>query len=104
MRVERKVLVLLMDNYRILSWNVRGLNSTNKQDAILDICSINKVGVGALLETKMRGNKVTDLMTHNLQIGIFIPAQQLKVEYYSFGGKFLYKLLFLKNLTSMCTV
>lgn len=64
MRVERKVLVLLMDNYRILSWNVRGLNSTNKQDAILDICSTNKVGVGALLETKMRGNKVNDLMTH----------------------------------------
>ncbi|XP_062086128.1 uncharacterized protein LOC133792235 [Humulus lupulus] len=31
-----------------------------------DICRSNKVGVGALLETKMRGNKVTELMTHKL--------------------------------------
>ncbi|XP_062099732.1 uncharacterized protein LOC133805568 [Humulus lupulus] len=29
-----------------------------------DICGRNKVGVGALLETKMRGNKVVELMAH----------------------------------------
>ncbi|XP_062089567.1 uncharacterized protein LOC133796101 [Humulus lupulus] len=33
---------------------------------VLDICSRNKIGVGGLLETKMRGNKIVEFMEHKL--------------------------------------
>ncbi|XP_062109524.1 uncharacterized protein LOC133820993 [Humulus lupulus] len=46
------------------NWNLRGLNGPKKQAAVLNICSKNKVGVGALLETKMRGSKVTEMMVN----------------------------------------
>ncbi|XP_062085834.1 uncharacterized protein LOC133791942 [Humulus lupulus] len=53
-----------MDNCNILSWNLRGLNGPKKQTVVLDICGRNKVGVGTLLETKMKGNKVKELMVN----------------------------------------
>ncbi|XP_062099266.1 uncharacterized protein LOC133805147 [Humulus lupulus] len=61
------MLALLMDNCNILSWNIRGLNGSKKQTDVLDICRRNKVGVGALLETKMRGNKVMELMANKFR-------------------------------------
>ncbi|XP_030504973.2 uncharacterized protein LOC115719941 [Cannabis sativa] len=39
-----------------------GVNNREKQDAVLDFCNINKVGVGALVETKLRGKKVKEMM------------------------------------------
>ncbi|XP_062114106.1 uncharacterized protein LOC133825135 [Humulus lupulus] len=51
-----------MDNNNTLSWNVRGLNSKNKQQVILDVCGNNKVGIGALIETKLKGDRIRDLM------------------------------------------
>ncbi|XP_062085957.1 uncharacterized protein LOC133792067 [Humulus lupulus] len=55
-----------MDNCNILSWNLRGLNSSNKHNAVIDLCSRNKIGVGGFLETKMKGNKVLEFMEHKL--------------------------------------
>uniref|UniRef100_A0A803P6B1 Uncharacterized protein n=1 Tax=Cannabis sativa TaxID=3483 RepID=A0A803P6B1_CANSA len=43
------------DNCNILRWNVRGLNSNKKQEAMINVCRIRRIGFGALLETKMRG-------------------------------------------------
>ncbi|XP_062103545.1 uncharacterized protein LOC133814624 [Humulus lupulus] len=51
-----------MDNCNILSWNVRGLNGSNKHSPVSDLCSSNKIGVGGILETKMKGNKISRLM------------------------------------------
>ncbi|XP_062093552.1 uncharacterized protein LOC133799565 [Humulus lupulus] len=56
-----------MDNCNILSWNIRGLNSPKKHIAVLDICRKNKVGVGAILETKMKGIRVQELMTNEFR-------------------------------------
>ncbi|XP_062094183.1 uncharacterized protein LOC133800246 [Humulus lupulus] len=44
------------------SWNVRGLNHKGKQESMLEFCNVNKIGVGGLLETKLKGNKVQELM------------------------------------------
>ncbi|XP_062114287.1 uncharacterized protein LOC133825346 [Humulus lupulus] len=38
------------------------MNKVNKQKIILDVCRLNKVGLGALLETKIRGVKVKEVM------------------------------------------
>lgn len=43
---------------RILSWNVRGLNSPNKQQAIKSYCNNIHCGFIALLETKVRQQNV----------------------------------------------
>ncbi|XP_062103573.1 uncharacterized protein LOC133814656 [Humulus lupulus] len=51
-----------MDSCNIGSWNVRGLNNKDKQDSVLEFCNVNKIGVGGLLETKLKGNKVQELM------------------------------------------
>uniref|UniRef100_A0A803PK94 Endonuclease/exonuclease/phosphatase domain-containing protein n=1 Tax=Cannabis sativa TaxID=3483 RepID=A0A803PK94_CANSA len=51
----------------IISWNVRGLNSINKQEAMMDVCRIREVGVGALLETKMRGNNVQEMVANKFR-------------------------------------
>ncbi|XP_062114372.1 uncharacterized protein LOC133825450 [Humulus lupulus] len=51
-----------MEGCNILSWNVRGLNKRNKQRSLLDFCRINKIGLGDFLETKLRGNKIEDMM------------------------------------------
>ncbi|XP_062103007.1 uncharacterized protein LOC133813999 [Humulus lupulus] len=44
--------------------NVRGLNGSIKHSPVSDLCSINKIGVGGLLETKMKGNKIIRFMDH----------------------------------------
>ncbi|XP_062104168.1 uncharacterized protein LOC133815329 [Humulus lupulus] len=59
-------LVFPMDNCNLLSWNLRGLNKTNKHIVVLDSFSRNKIGVGGLLETKMRGNKIVEFMENKL--------------------------------------
>ncbi|XP_062100619.1 uncharacterized protein LOC133806546 [Humulus lupulus] len=51
-----------MDSINIMSWNVRGMNKVNKQKSILDVCRLNKVRIGALLETKIKGDKLKDVM------------------------------------------
>ncbi|XP_062099879.1 uncharacterized protein LOC133805734 [Humulus lupulus] len=48
-----------MDSSNILSWNVRGLNGVNKHSSVSDICKSNRIGVGGLLETKMKGSKIS---------------------------------------------
>ncbi|XP_062075282.1 uncharacterized protein LOC133779324 [Humulus lupulus] len=51
-----------MEEYNILSWNVRGLNKREKQRSLHAFCSLNKIGIGAFLETKLRGNKLEEKM------------------------------------------
>ncbi|XP_062113724.1 uncharacterized protein LOC133824761 [Humulus lupulus] len=51
-----------MDCINIMSWNVRGMNKVNKQKIILDECTLNKVGLVAFLETKIRGVKLKEVM------------------------------------------
>ncbi|XP_062104358.1 uncharacterized protein LOC133815544 [Humulus lupulus] len=53
-----------MDNCNIASWNVRGVNDKNKQNSVLEFCSLNKIGVGALLETKLKDNKIKEMMVN----------------------------------------
>ncbi|XP_062113347.1 uncharacterized protein LOC133824478 [Humulus lupulus] len=50
-----------------MSWNVRGINKKNKQMSILDVCRVNKIGIGALLETKIKGDKLKDVMETSFQ-------------------------------------
>ncbi|XP_062104365.1 uncharacterized protein LOC133815556 [Humulus lupulus] len=38
------------------------MNKVNKQKPILDVCRLNKVGLGGFLETKIRGIKLTEVM------------------------------------------
>ncbi|XP_062085858.1 uncharacterized protein LOC133791965 [Humulus lupulus] len=52
-----------MDFYNILSWNIGGLNEKNKQLSVFDISRLNKVGIGALLETKVKGEEIKDVMS-----------------------------------------
>ncbi|XP_062103920.1 uncharacterized protein LOC133815046 [Humulus lupulus] len=55
-----------MDNCNILSWNLRGLNSSNKHNSVIDLCSRYKIRVGGFLETKMKGNKIIEFMEQKL--------------------------------------
>jgi len=41
-----------MDN--IVSWNIRGLNWTNKQEDLRSLLHMNKVGMIGLMETKIK--------------------------------------------------
>ncbi|XP_062075415.1 uncharacterized protein LOC133779472 [Humulus lupulus] len=43
----------------IISWNVRGLNGINKHGPVSDLCKKYRIGVGGLLETKLKGNKIS---------------------------------------------
>ncbi|XP_062118979.1 uncharacterized protein LOC133832684 [Humulus lupulus] len=52
-----------MEGFNLMSWNVRGLNKRNKQLSILDICKLNKIGIGALLETKIKGERIKEVMS-----------------------------------------
>ena len=56
-----------MDNCNILSWNIRGLNNPKKHYVVLDICSKSKIGIGAILETKLKGVKVQELMMNKFR-------------------------------------
>ena len=53
-----------MDKCSILSWNIRGLNSANKQNLVQEMVRRNKIGIGGLLETKLHGNKIGEFMEH----------------------------------------
>ncbi|XP_060969632.1 uncharacterized protein LOC133036883 [Cannabis sativa] len=55
----------LMDSLNLLGWNVRGLNNVEKQREVFDLCKINKVGFGALFETKIHHDRVSKLMENN---------------------------------------
>ncbi|XP_062109574.1 uncharacterized protein LOC133821078 [Humulus lupulus] len=46
-----------------LGWNVRGINKREKQISLSKFCFVNKIGLGALLETKLRGDKVGKMMS-----------------------------------------
>ncbi|XP_062099934.1 uncharacterized protein LOC133805796 [Humulus lupulus] len=70
--------VFLMDKCNILSWNLRGLNSINKQISVQDVCRRNKIGIGGLLETKMRGNKIGEFMEHKLPNWEFYSSPKIE--------------------------
>ncbi|XP_060972431.1 uncharacterized protein LOC133038330 [Cannabis sativa] len=55
----------IMEVCNILGWNVRGMNKKDKQRDILDVCRENKVGFGALFETKVKHQKVVDDVVNN---------------------------------------
>ncbi|XP_062075076.1 uncharacterized protein LOC133779093 [Humulus lupulus] len=86
-----------MDECSILSWNIRGLNSANKQSSVQDVCRRNKIGIGGLLETKLRGNKIEnrrslwhDLTRISLSVKAWIVLGDFNALFYGvdrFGGK-----------------
>ncbi|XP_062080796.1 uncharacterized protein LOC133785593 [Humulus lupulus] len=51
----------------ISGWNVRGMNKREKQKAILGVCKENKVGFGALFETKVKHEKIHEVFENNFQ-------------------------------------
>ncbi|XP_062089705.1 uncharacterized protein LOC133796247 [Humulus lupulus] len=51
-----------MGEFQILSWNVRGMNKKDKQRSLSAFCRLNKIGLGAFLETKLRGAKLEESM------------------------------------------
>ncbi|XP_062101816.1 uncharacterized protein LOC133807782 [Humulus lupulus] len=53
-----------MDSWPILSWNIRGLNRVNKQISVQELFRKNKIGIGGLMETKLRGKKIDEFMEH----------------------------------------
>ncbi|XP_062103916.1 uncharacterized protein LOC133815044 [Humulus lupulus] len=61
-RLSTLVVVHLMDKGSLLSWNIRGLNSVNKQSLVQEMFRKNKIGISGLLETKLRGNKIGEFM------------------------------------------
>uniref|UniRef100_A0A803PSI8 Endonuclease/exonuclease/phosphatase domain-containing protein n=1 Tax=Cannabis sativa TaxID=3483 RepID=A0A803PSI8_CANSA len=54
-----------MDSFNLLGWNVRRLNNAEKQREVFEHCKINKVGFGALFETKIHHDRVSKLMSNN---------------------------------------
>ncbi|XP_060967001.1 uncharacterized protein LOC133035175 [Cannabis sativa] len=52
-----------MEVCNIMGWNGRGLNKRDKQRSVLDVLRENKVGLGALLETKIEHDKVKEVVT-----------------------------------------
>ncbi|XP_062094137.1 uncharacterized protein LOC133800201 [Humulus lupulus] len=67
-----------MDCCNMLSWNVRGINKKNKQWAVLDVCMMNKIGIGALLETKIKGDRIKDVMNSNFTSWKFYSSSVLE--------------------------
>ncbi|XP_062118559.1 uncharacterized protein LOC133832201 [Humulus lupulus] len=61
-----------------MSWNVRGLNKRNKQIAVGDICKINKIGIGALLETKIKGDRVKEVMNSRFMSWDYYSSKALE--------------------------
>ncbi|XP_062085581.1 uncharacterized protein LOC133791679 [Humulus lupulus] len=51
-----------MESHNILSWKVRGINKREKQKSLSLFCFVNNFGLGALLETKLRGDKIEKMM------------------------------------------
>ncbi|XP_062118720.1 uncharacterized protein LOC133832386 [Humulus lupulus] len=60
---KQKQQVYFMESHNILSWNVRGINKREKQKSLSSFCFVNKIGLGALLETKLRGDKIEKMMS-----------------------------------------
>ncbi|XP_062076194.1 uncharacterized protein LOC133780513 [Humulus lupulus] len=82
-----------MESHNILSWNVRGINKREKQVSLSRFCFVNKIGLGALLETKLRGVKVGNMMSScfigwNYYSGSTSEDQILRSEDYLFGLSF----------------
>ncbi|XP_062093789.1 uncharacterized protein LOC133799813 [Humulus lupulus] len=48
-------------------WNIRGLNNPKKHAVVLEICSKNKIGIGAILENKLKGRRVQELMVNKFR-------------------------------------
>ncbi|XP_062118524.1 uncharacterized protein LOC133832161 [Humulus lupulus] len=49
----------------MVGWNVRGMNKKEKQKAVLDVCKENKVGFGALFETKVKHENIQEVFENN---------------------------------------
>ena len=47
----------------MITWNIRGLNSPNKQEDIKDFLSKQQVGLVALLETNDKQKKIVEVAT-----------------------------------------
>ncbi|XP_062100450.1 uncharacterized protein LOC133806354 [Humulus lupulus] len=54
-----------MEVCNMIGWNVRGMNKRDKQNVILSICKENKVGFGALFETKVKHEKLQEVFENN---------------------------------------
>ncbi|XP_062093758.1 uncharacterized protein LOC133799775 [Humulus lupulus] len=54
-----------MEVCNMVGWNVRGMNKKEMQKAILDVCKENKVGFGALFETKVKHEKIQEVFENN---------------------------------------
>lgn len=59
MRVARLCHLREMDN--ILCWNVRGMNAPNKQREVRLLCNKESTGLVALLKTKIKVDKVSQM-------------------------------------------
>ena len=59
-RVEKMMRMLenLLLAVSIVSWNIKGLNSPNKQEDLMKFLYVNKVGLIGLLETKVKVHNV----------------------------------------------
>ncbi|KAF4392663.1 hypothetical protein F8388_003083 [Cannabis sativa] len=65
-----------MEVCNIMGWNVRGLNKRDKQRSVLEICRENKVGLGALLETKINHDKVRDMIAKFVHVEVLLDNEK----------------------------
>lgn len=56
----------------LLIWNVRDLNKANKKRYIRELCSMNKVEMCCLLETKLNSNNVSSFVNKFLFVGTIL--------------------------------
>lgn len=57
------VLILFMGMDSMMNWNVRGLNSLNKQKEAKLLCNEEQIGLVGFLETKIKVNKIDQIAT-----------------------------------------
>lgn len=63
----RIYLSLKMDN--MMSWNIRGLNTLNKQKEVRLLCSRENVGLVGLFETKIKMKNIKIVANNNFEDG-----------------------------------
>lgn len=55
--------LILMDNFKLLCWNMRGLNSSLKKQELVRMVSRLQVNMGAVLETRVRPDNWKDFVS-----------------------------------------
>lgn len=61
LEMRKDILFLSREMVNLLSWNIRGLNSPNKQKEIRLLCNEQEARLVGLLETKVKVNKIEGL-------------------------------------------